>query len=72
MAQKLRLEIKYQALDTWNPVCRIAIIQQLTSNFQSYKFGWGGWIRTNEMPVPKTGALPLGDAPIFYGVDDGT
>jgi hypothetical protein len=35
------------------------------------KNGWGGWIRTNEMPIPKTGALPLGYAPIFSGVDDG-
>lgn len=25
--------------------------------------GWGGRIRTSEMPGPKPGALPLGDAP---------
>ena len=29
-----------------------------------YKTGWGGWIRTNEMPESESGALPLGDAPI--------
>ena len=27
--------------------------------------GWGGWIRTNEMAVPKTAALPLGDTPTY-------
>ena len=26
---------------------------------------WGGWIRTNEMAVPKTAALPLGDTPLL-------
>ncbi len=25
--------------------------------------GWGGRTRTSEMPGPKPGALPLGDAP---------
>ena len=28
-----------------------------------FKIGWGGRIRTSEMPGPKPGALPLGDAP---------
>ena len=27
------------------------------------KLIWGGRIRTSEMPGPKPGALPLGDAP---------
>ena len=29
-------------------------------------YGWGGRIRTSEMPGPKPGALPLGDAPMDY------
>ena len=29
---------------------------------------WGGRIRTSEMPGPKPGALPLGDAPIRLSV----
>ena len=28
---------------------------------------WLGWLDSNQrMPVPKTGALPLGDTPIFF------
>ena len=30
---------------------------------RSFLIFWGGRIRTSEMPGPKPGALPLGDAP---------
>ena len=30
-----------------------------------YTFGWGGRIRTAEMPESKSGALPLGYSPIL-------
>ena len=34
--------------------------------------GWGGKIRTYEMPESKSGALPLGYTPMkFYGAGDG-
>ena len=28
------------------------------------RFGWGGWIRTNEMAESESAALPLGDTPL--------
>ena len=32
----------------------------------SFSIFWGERIRTSEMPGPKPGALPLGDAPMAY------
>ena len=33
--------------------------------FHQGKVGWDSWIRTNEMPESKSGALPLGYTPLL-------
>ena len=33
------------------------------NNWRYVRFGWGGWIRTNEMAESESAALPLGDTP---------
>ena len=36
------------------------------NTYTIYYNGWAGRIRTYEMPESKSGALPLGDSPIYY------
>ena len=50
-------------------VCKIDTDEKGSHFFKKMRtfFGWGGWIRTNEMADPKSAALPLGYAPINGG-----
>ena len=38
----------------------------MVSDHNAPTFGWGTRIRTQEIPESESGALPLGDAPIFF------
>ena len=41
----------------------VGLENQGNDHYTIVAYGWGGWIRTNEMLESKSSALPLGDTP---------